>query len=177
MACGAPSARRATLLWEAPAGPPTGAYGSSPAAGWRCSIRAVHRLSTLPPVVHLAVSTGSGRDLDHASPAHLEPDDDRVQFRYTGIHLSAPERVQYSYKLDGLDRVWVRAGSRRLINYNSLKHGRYRFTVRAEVPGGPASEQSYGFEVLPYFYETAWFRVLCAAVLLAMAGGRISASA
>jgi signal transduction histidine kinase len=131
----------------------------------------VHRLSTLPPVVHLAVSTGSGRDLDHASPAHLEPDDDRVQFRYTGIHLSAPERVQYSYKLDGLDRAWVKAGTRRLIDYNSLKHGWYRFTVRAEVPGGPASGQSYSFEVLPYFHETAWFRVLCAAVLLAMAGG------
>ena len=27
------------------------------------------------------------------------------------IHLSAPERVRYSYRLDGLDRDWVRAGS------------------------------------------------------------------
>ena len=131
----------------------------------------VHRLSSLPPPVHLAVMTGSGREIDPAAPARLEPDDDRVQFRYSGIHLSAPERVQYSYKLDGLDRVWVRAGTRRLINYNSLKHGQYRFTVRAEIPGGPASDQSYGFQVLPHLYETAWFRVLCAAVLLAMAGG------
>ena len=134
----------------------------------------VRRLSTLPPALHLAASTGSGRELDSASLARLDPDDDRVQFRYAGIHLSAPERVQYFYRLDGLDREWVKAGNRRLIDYNSLKHGSYRFTVRAEVPGGPASDRSYGFEVLPYFYESAWFRMLCAAILLAMAGGAYS---
>ena len=31
----------------------------------------------------------------------------RMQFRYTGIDLSAPDRVQYSYRLEGLDRDWV----------------------------------------------------------------------
>ncbi len=59
-----------------------------------------------------------------------------------------------------------------MINYNSLAHGNYRFCVRAEIPGGPASEASYAFEVLPQFYETAWFRLLCGGMLLALGMGR-----
>jgi signal transduction histidine kinase/streptogramin lyase len=133
----------------------------------------VRRESALAPAVHLVEMTVAGGAVDLDTPARLAPGDDRVQFRYTGIHLSAPERVEYSYKLDGLDRDWVRAGSRRLINYNSLSHGRYRFTVRASVPGGPSSEQSYRFDVLPHVYETAWFRVLCAALMLATAGAAL----
>jgi ligand-binding sensor domain-containing protein/signal transduction histidine kinase len=126
----------------------------------------VHPQSTLAPEVHLMATTGAGRVLDLNAPARLDPDDDRVLFRYTGIHLSAPQRVQYSYMLNGLDRAWVKAGTRRLINYNSLTHGQYTFAVRAEVPGGPAGNRLYSFEVLPYFYQTAWFRVLFAAALL-----------
>ena len=30
--------------------------------------------------------------------------------------------------------------------------------VRAQLPGGPASERSFAFELLPHFYETVWFR-------------------
>jgi len=102
------------------------------------------------------------------APADLPPGNGRVQFRYTGVNLSAPERIRYSYRLEGLDRDWVSAGSRRVTNYNSLHHGHYRFVVRAGIPGGPWSEASFAFQLRPHFYETAWFRYLC--VLLAAAG-------
>ena len=98
----------------------------------------------------------------------LAPGNGRIQFRYTGIYLSAPERVRYSYRLEGLDRDWTSGVARRVTNYNSLPHGHYRFTVRAGIPGGPSSETSFAFELLPHFYETAWFRYLC--VALAAAG-------
>jgi signal transduction histidine kinase len=41
--------------------------------------------------------------------------------------------------------------------------------VGAHLPDGPVSEESYSFELLPRFYETAWFRLLCAALVLACA--------
>jgi signal transduction histidine kinase len=75
--------------------------------------------------------------------------------------------VQYSYRLAGIDPEWIRSGTRRVINYNSLGHGKYTFMVRAEIPGGPAAERSYTFEVLPRFYETAWFRLVCSVLLVA----------
>src|ERR1035438_3162685 len=113
--------------------------------------------------------TANGEAVSLASPARLAPGNERLQIRYTGILLSAPERVRYFHKLTGFDTDWVPAGGRRVINYNSLRHGRYRFTVRAEVPGGPSSQQSYDFEMLPQFWETLWFRAMVGALVLAAA--------
>jgi ligand-binding sensor domain-containing protein/signal transduction histidine kinase len=127
------------------------------------------KLVALSPVAHLVQMTANGDAVDLSRPARLAPGNDRLQIRYTGIHLSAPERVQYFYKLDGLDTDWVAAGGRRVIDFNSLRHGHYRFNVRAELPSGPGSQQSYEFEMLPQFWETAWFRTFCVAVLGAAA--------
>jgi hypothetical protein len=49
---------------------------------------------------------------------------------------------------------------RRVINYNSLPHNRYRFA--RGFGWRPGQRAIYGFEVLPRFYETAWFRAPCA---------------
>ena len=115
-------------------------------------------------VVHLLDVAVDGRPIALNKPAVLPPGDGRVQFRYTGINLSTPERVRYSYRLEGLDREWVTAVSRRVTNYNSLPHGDYRFVVRAGIPGGPSSETAFSFVLRPHFYETAWFRYLCVAL-------------
>ncbi len=127
------------------------------------------RAAPLSPAAHLVQMTANGKPVDLGRAARLSPGTERMQIRYTGIHLSAPEQVQYYYRLDGLDTDWVAAGGRRVINFNSLHHGHYRFTVRAELPGGPGSQQSYEFDMLPQFWETAWFRVLCVAAVLASA--------
>ena len=121
--------------------------------------------------------TANGDPVDLSRAARLAPGNERLQIRYTGIHLSAPERVQYFYKLEGLDPDWVAAGGRRVINFNSLHHGHYRFVVRAELPGGPGSQQSYEFEILPQFWETSWFRALCLAAALAGGVGDLPAAA
>jgi len=130
------------------------------------------RHAARPPALQLVDVTVGGRPLDVSQPAQLDPGSDRVQIRYTAIYLSAPERVQYSRKLEGLDTDWVRAGNRRVADYNSLPHGKYRFVVRAQLPGGPATEKAYNFEVLPSFYETTWFRLSAIAAVL-MAGWAI----
>jgi signal transduction histidine kinase len=125
------------------------------------------RLVALSPVAHLVQMTANGDPVDLSRAARLAPGNERLQIRYTGIHLSAPERVRYFYRLDGLDTDWVAAGGRRVIDFNSLRHGHYRFNVRAELPGGTSSQQSYEFEMLPRFWETAWFRTFCVAALVA----------
>ena len=127
----------------------------------------VRKPAVLSPVAHLVQMTANGDPVDLSHTARLAPGNERLQIRYTGIHLSAPEHVQYFYRLEGLDPDWVAAGGRRVIDFNSLHYGHYRFNMRAELPGGPASEQSYEFEILPRFWETAWFRALGVAALLA----------
>jgi signal transduction histidine kinase/ligand-binding sensor domain-containing protein len=118
-----------------------------------------------PPNVHLVAMTADNRPVDVFAPARIQPGDGHLQFRFDAIHLSGPERVQYSYMLEGLDKGWWRAGTRRSAGYN-LGHGRYRFVVRAEAPDATAAETSFAFEVLPHFYETLWFRLACGMPLL-----------
>jgi signal transduction histidine kinase/ligand-binding sensor domain-containing protein len=127
------------------------------------------RPAPLPPMVQISDITTDGRAIDLEHAAHLAPGVERLRIRYTAIHLSAPEQVVYSYRLSGLESTWVSAGARREINYNTPKHGHYRFTVKAEIPGGQATETSYAFDVLPHYYESDWFRVLEAAALLGLA--------
>jgi signal transduction histidine kinase/ligand-binding sensor domain-containing protein len=123
------------------------------------------------PVVHLLEVAADGHSISIADGARLAPGNDRMQFRYTGIYLNAPERVRYSYRLEGLDGEWVSSVARRVTNYNSLPHGHYRFTVRASVPNGPPGEASFAFDLLPHFYETAWFRYFCAVLAAAAIWG------
>jgi signal transduction histidine kinase/ligand-binding sensor domain-containing protein len=119
------------------------------------------------PLVQILDVAADGQDVGTGPETRIKPSAEQVQFRYTGIHLSAPERVTYYYKLEGLDHNWISAGSRRVVSYNTLGHGHYRFVVRASVPGLPLSEASFGFEVLPHFYDKAWFLSLCAASFIA----------
>jgi signal transduction histidine kinase len=82
--------------------------------------------------------------------------------------LSAPERIQYAYKFEELDRDWIPMGSRRVIDYGSLPHGRYRFMVRASLEAGQSSESSIALDVRPYFFQSIWFLCLCALSLLGL---------
>ena len=129
------------------------------------------RQTALAPVIQLVEVDVDDQPADLSRPLSLRSGNDRIQIRYAAIHLSAPERVQYSYMLSGIDTHWVKAGIRRTINYNTLPHGHYVFTVRAEIPEGLSAERSFAFDVLPRFYESAWFRVLAAFTLAAMAWG------
>ena len=126
------------------------------------------REQAAPPAVYLTEMSAEGASLDGEGILQVPPGTARLHIRYTSIHLGAPERVAYSYKLEGLDPDWVQAGNRREVDYNGLRQGRYRFRVRAELPGVAPSEASSEFDLLPHFYETAWFRVLGAIAFAAL---------
>jgi ligand-binding sensor domain-containing protein/two-component sensor histidine kinase len=125
----------------------------------------------LPPATHIVEVAVNGQPVNLASASRWKPGVGRVQFHYTGIDLNAPERLRYSYKLEGLDQDWIPAGTRRVIDYNPLPHGRYRFLARASLPGGGTSQAEFPFEVLPRFYETKWFPWACGACLAAAVYG------
>ena len=119
----------------------------------------VNIAAPLPPLIHILDLSMGRRSFGVIHP-RLPPGAGRVQIRYTGIHLRAPDQVRYSYMLDGLDSDWARADDTRTVNYDSLGHGHYHFRVRAELPVGPASESTLEFDIAPHYYETGWFRVL-----------------
>jgi signal transduction histidine kinase len=87
--------------------------------------------------------------------------------RYTGLSLQVPERVRFKYKLEGRDTEWVDAGDRRFAFYSNLQPGPYRFQVAARNNDGVWNEAGaeLAFVLLPYFWQTWWFKLVIAAAL------------
>jgi ligand-binding sensor domain-containing protein/anti-sigma regulatory factor (Ser/Thr protein kinase) len=93
-----------------------------------------------------------------------------VEFDYIGVDLNDPDRVVYQYMLEGQDKEWVDAGTRRQAYYTNLSPGGYHFRVRAASGTGPWSELPSGPQLTlkPPYYQTAWFYLLCSVVLCAL---------
>ncbi len=140
---------------------------------------APRRRTELPTPIHILEVSADGRAMSLLGPGgRIDPGTRRLEFRFVGISLGAPERIRYSWRLEGLDMDWSPAVRRRVASYSPMPHGHYRFLVRASLPGGPESETSWSFEIVPHFYERAWFlwlaAVLAAAAVWAAYRARIS---
>jgi len=98
----------------------------------------------------------------------IAPGRHRYEFRYTGLNFSAPDRVRFRHKLEGLESDWVEAGERRTANYSPLPPGEYQFQVTACNQAGVWSESgaTLRFRVLPHFWQTWWFQT-CAFIFAA----------
>ena len=100
--------------------------------------------------------------------ARFGPEKGRFEFRYTALALSRPEKLRFRYMLEGFDREWVDAGTRRAAYYTNVPPGSYHFRVAAGEAGGPWNERaaSFPFALTPHFYRTPWFISLAGIVLL-----------
>ena len=81
-----------------------------------------------------------------------------------------PQRVKFRYRLDGYDRDWHDAGTRRQAFYTDLPPGKYSFRVIACNSDGVWNESAtkLDFYVAPAYYQTNWFRALCAVFFMAL---------
>jgi signal transduction histidine kinase len=107
-------------------------------------------------------------DLDPQSFPKLKPGVQVIRFAYTAPSLSMPEKVVFRYRLDGVDRTWESADSRRQASYTNLAPGSYTFRVMAANEDGIWSKQEAvsRFVITPHFYQTVWFKLLMAVVAL-----------
>jgi streptogramin lyase len=102
-------------------------------------------------------------------PAHSRD----VEIAYTALSYSIPQKVLFRYRLDGRDRDWQDAGTRRQAFYNDLPPGRYRFHVSACNSDGVWNQAGalLDFSIDPAYYQTRWFQAVCIAAFLAMLWG------
>jgi len=77
--------------------------------------------------------------------------------------------VLFRYKLEGWDRDWQNAGTRRQAFYSNLPPRSYHFRVMACNNSGVWNEAGtfLNFSVAPAYYQTWWFRSSCVAAFFA----------
>jgi signal transduction histidine kinase/ligand-binding sensor domain-containing protein len=88
-----------------------------------------------------------------------------VQINYAAVSLSDPEAIRFRYQLQDTDSGWHETTTSNPAVYRNLAPGTYRFTVAASDTDGVWSDNvaSAAFTILPAWYQTAWFRLLCVA--------------
>jgi PAS domain S-box-containing protein len=125
-----------------------------------------------PPITIQSVSAddkGYTPDSRLSLPAHTSS----VQINYTAVSLSDPEAIRFRYKLQEIDKDWHEAATAIPVTYRNLPPGSYHFSVEASDTNGAWSgaPANMAFAILPAFYQTIWFRLLCVAASLAFLWG------
>ena len=114
---------------------------------------------------------------DHSNSSHfdsqrnkliLQPKDDNISLEFSSLNYSSAEKIQYAYKLIGIDKDWVYLGNdRRYVNYTNLPAGRYTFEVKATDENGQWGNQISSLTIIkkPPFYQTWWAYLLYLAII------------
>lgn len=94
----------------------------------------------------------------------------RLEVHYTGLSFYAPNKVKYKYKLENFDDQWVDAGDLRTAYYTNIPPGDYIFKVIASNNDGVWNRKPAfaSFYQEAFFYQTRWFYILMAILLIAL---------
>ncbi|TXH73016.1 MAG: diguanylate cyclase [Lysobacteraceae bacterium] len=90
---------------------------------------------------------------------------------FSALDYSAPEQIQYTYRLAGYDPDWIPTDAEnRRATYTNLDPGDYTFEVRATNRVGDWSPHTLSIKVrqVPYWYQTTPVRLLALALLVAL---------
>ena len=126
--------------------------------------------NALPPPVFIQSLVADGRPLSPSGKIELPAPTNNLQIAYSGLSLSVPERVQFRYRLGGLEDNWQSAGTRRTAYYTRLPPGSYDFQVIASNDAGVWNTVGahLPIRIIPAWYQTWWFYALCAFLAVAV---------
>jgi ligand-binding sensor domain-containing protein/signal transduction histidine kinase len=105
----------------------------------------------------------------------VPPRHHKIDFDFTALTFTAPDNVHFKFRLEGVDPDWVEAGAVRHASYTLLPARDYKFRVVACNHLGVWNTEptTLRFAVLPFFYQTWWFR---GAMLLVFSAALVAAA-
>src|SRR4030095_14332936 len=127
-------------------------------------------VNKLPPPVHIERIVADDRPYDLRPGMRLPANVRNLRIEYTGLSLVAPEKIHFKYMLEGQNQNWHEVINERHATYTNLPPRNYRFRVMATNNSGVWNEtgDTLDFSIAPAYYQTNWFRALCAAFFAAL---------
>jgi ligand-binding sensor domain-containing protein/signal transduction histidine kinase len=90
----------------------------------------------------------------------LEHSHNSFGIEFAALNYNFSHHPVYSYMLDGFDKTWQYAGSRRLVSYTNLEPGEYVFKVRAnDTAGEPSVTRELSITITPAWWQTIFFKI------------------
>jgi signal transduction histidine kinase/streptogramin lyase len=133
-------------------------------------------VSTVPPAVIIeSVSYSDAYNKDtilftyDRKKIELKYNENRISFQFVALHYANPELNQYAYRLEGIDKDWIQAGTQRSATYSNLSPGTFTFRVKAANSDGVWNQTGASFVIiiLPPWWKTWWAYCLYGLLLLA----------
>lgn len=116
------------------------------------------------------------KHISYATDIRLKYQNNSFTVLYQTVALVNPDKISYSYRLDGFDQNWIMAGNRTEANYTNLAPGNYTFRVKAKYDKGEWSEHdaSVNIYIVPALWMKTWVKILISVVVLLVIFGIIS---
>ena len=96
----------------------------------------------------------------------LGKDSGSLVFAISSPYYGNPANLHLEYSIPELDNRWHPVNADGKLTLTGLHHGRYSLTVRKQERYGRYSFKTVRWNILPYWYETIWFRLLGAAAAI-----------
>ena len=127
--------------------------------------------NSLPPPMLIEGVVVDGTATGIRDKIRILPGQEGLEIHYTGLSFINPEHVHFRYRMEGLDKDWVEAGTRRTAFYSHVPPGSYRFSVIAANASGVWNLVGASLEVtvVPPFWRRWWFSTLIVTALAAIA--------
>ncbi len=96
--------------------------------------------------------------IEYTKAIKLRYDENMLSFNFSVLDFAAPQKNAYEYQMKGLEKDWVKAGSRHEVVYTNLPPGAYTFRVRGANSSGVWSEKpaEIAVVILPPWWRTNW---------------------
>jgi ligand-binding sensor domain-containing protein len=100
----------------------------------------------------------------------LDHNENYFSFEFSSLSFYSPDKNQYAYKLEGVDRDWVYSGPRHYVGYTNIDPGRYTFRVKGTNNDGVWNEEGTYITIIikPPWWRT-WWAYSIYAVLIVLA--------
>jgi len=89
----------------------------------------------------------------------LQSDQNSISIYFASLSYMYRDQLTYYYKMEGLDRGWIKADKSFAVNYSLLPPGKYTFKVYCENIEGQRSNTITEIKLVikPAFWGTRWF--------------------
>ncbi len=97
----------------------------------------------------------------HHQRITLLPFNKGIDLAFQALAFPTDYRIEYSYRITGLQEEWISLGQNKLVTIPSLAPGEYTFEVKVGHPQSPSPVTSLTIYVETPFYQQGWFILLC----------------
>ena len=98
------------------------------------------------------------RSITQTSAITLPYDQNTFSFTFASLSYQAPDKNEYAYMLEGVDKEWIYTDCKNEASYTNLQPGDYVFRVKGSNNDGLWNTEgsSISLQILPPFWKSSW---------------------